>query len=89
MRQAGPLSASGEGLDVDFRPWSEDAEFLTERLEEFNAERWPEHKTWWPLGVWRRDAGVITAGLHGESYAGMMFVKFLWVHERVRRQGIG
>src|SRR3954452_4984834 len=46
------------------------------------------------FGIFIRDdtaegPGAIRAGLIGNCYAGWLFVNLLWVHEDLRRRGIG
>lgn len=88
MISAGPLSLASEGFTVE-QPTEADADFLAYRLEAFNTTHWPEHLPWSPVGIYRREDGAITAGLVGEAYAGLMFVKYLWVAERLRGGGLG
>ena len=37
----------------------------------------------------RETQGAIRAGLVGNCYAGWLFVNLLWVHDELRRRGIG
>ena len=88
-------SASDLGLGpsyqvaVEDEPAEADVEVLPYALETFNDERWPRHPRWLPLGVFVRDAGAIVAGLAGETYCGWLFVRYLWVSEALRGQGVG
>ena len=77
-------------LDVEDQPMEADVEVLPHRLEAFNESRWPRHQPWQPLGVFARDReGNVVAGLAGETYAGWLFVRYLWVAESLRGQGVG
>jgi GNAT superfamily N-acetyltransferase len=81
---------SGLCLDVEDQPTDADVEVLPHRLETFNERQWPRHQPWQPLGVFVRDRdGDIVAGLAGETYAGWLFVRYLWVSEGLRGQGVG
>jgi GNAT superfamily N-acetyltransferase len=82
---------SGLCLDVEDQPTDADVEALPHRLEAFNERQWPCHQPWQPLGVFVRDDrhGNIVAGLAGETYAGWLFVRYLWVSEGLRGQGVG
>ncbi len=78
-----------EGLLVDEQPTQEDADFVANQLEAFNTRHWPDHLPWRELAIYRREAGRITAALIGNCYAGQMFVKYLWVGDGLRGQGLG
>ena len=81
---------SGLCLDVEDQPIDADVEVLPHRLEAFNESQWPHHQPWHPLGVFVRNReGNIVAGLAGETYAGWLFVRYLWVSDGLRGQGIG
>jgi len=81
---------SGLRLDVEDEPTDADVEVLPHRLEAFNESHWPRHQPWHPLGVFVRDrVGNIAAGLAGETYAGWLFVRYLWVSDDLRGQGVG
>ena len=81
---------SGLCLNVEDQPTDADVEVLPDRLEAFNDSQWPRHQPWQPLCVFVRDEhGNIVAGLAGETYAGWLFVRYLWVSEGLRRQGVG
>ena len=82
---------SGLCLEVEDQPTDADVEALPHRLEIFNERVWPGHQPWQPLGVFVRDEphGNLVAGLAGETYAGWLFVGYLWVSEDLRGQGVG
>ena len=85
------LERAGTGLrlDVDDQPAEADVEVLPNGLEAFNESRWPGHQKWQPLAVFARDRETVVAGLAGETYAGWLFIKYLWVSEALRGKGIG
>jgi GNAT superfamily N-acetyltransferase len=80
---------SGLRLEVEHDPTYAQLEVLAHKLEEFNESRWPGHLPWRLLGIFVRDHGSMVAGLAGETYAGWLSVRYLWVSEALRGQGIG
>jgi GNAT superfamily N-acetyltransferase len=81
--------AHGLRLDVEDEPKDEDVEVLPNGLEAFNERRWPGHQRWKPIGVFVRDRESIVAGLAGDTYSGWLFIRYLWVSDALRGQGIG
>jgi len=79
----------GLRLDIEDDPSEANIEVLPQALEAFNESRWPRHQPWKALGVFVRDRDSILAGLAGETYAGWLFIKYLWVSDDLRGQGIG
>jgi GNAT superfamily N-acetyltransferase len=79
----------GTRLDIEDEPAEADVEVLPHKLEDFNESQWPRHQPWKPLGVFVRDREKIVAGLAGETYSGWLFVRYLWVSEDLRGQGVG
>jgi len=62
---------------------------ISDGLTEFNQSRAPG-ANWRELTIYARDeARVVQAGLTGSSLYDWLFVKWLWVAEAYRRQGIG
>ena len=80
---------SGLRRDIEDDPAEANVEVLPQALEAFNEGRWPRHQPWKRLGVFVRDRESIVAGLAGETYAGWLFIKYLWVSDGLRGQGIG
>ena len=77
-------------LSVEDAPDEAEVEALPEGLEAYNEQHWPGHQPWQRLAVLLRDAGgAVVAGLAGETYAGWLFIRYLWIAEGLRRQGIG
>jgi len=79
----------GLSLSVEDRPSEADVEVLPNGLEAFNEQQWPGHQPWQPLGVFLRRDGRILGGLAGETYAGWLFIRYLWLEETLRRQRLG
>ena len=76
-------------FDIEDAPDDADVEVLPNGLEAFNESRWPGHQQWRPLAVFARDGESIVAGLAGETYSGWLFIRYLWVSDALRGQGIG
>jgi GNAT superfamily N-acetyltransferase len=76
-------------LAIEDQPDGAALEFLPRVLEAFNECRWPNHQAWQTLGVLVRDTGTIAAGLTSETYAGWLFIKYLWVRDDLRGRGVG
>ncbi|MBX9699443.1 MAG: GNAT family N-acetyltransferase, partial [Acetobacteraceae bacterium] len=74
---------------IEDAPARADAEALAWGLEAFNDTAWPGHQPWSTLGVFLRRDGKVTSGLAGELYAGWLFIRFFYLEEALRRQGIG
>jgi GNAT superfamily N-acetyltransferase len=76
-------------LSVEDRPAEADVEALPHALEAFNERHWPGHQPWHALGVFLRRDGRVVGGLAGETYAGWLFVRYLWLEEALRGAGHG
>jgi GNAT superfamily N-acetyltransferase len=76
-------------FDTEDAPADADVEVLPNGLEAFNESRWPGHQPWRPLAVFARDGRRVVAGLGGETYCGWLFIRYLWVSDRLRSQGVG
>jgi GNAT superfamily N-acetyltransferase len=76
-------------FDIEDAPSDADVEVLPNGLEAFNESKWPGHQQWRPLAVFARDGESIVAGLAGETYSGWLFIRYLWVSDALRGQGIG
>ena len=80
---------AGLRLSFEKNPSWDDREFVDEALGTYNAP-FLRDPSWSYFGIFvRDDAGAIRAGLIGNCYAGWLFVNLLWVHEELRRSGIG
>ncbi len=79
----------GLSLSVEDAPAAADMDRLPEALEAFNELHWPGHQPWRPLGVFLRRGGRLAGGLGGETYAGWLFIRYLWMEDALRGQGLG
>lgn len=79
------------GLRLSFEEnpsWAE-REFIDDGLGAYNAPFLSDSR-WSYFGIFvRDDDGAIRAGLIGNCYAGWLFIALLWVHEDLRRCGVG
>jgi methyltransferase (TIGR00027 family) len=70
-------------------PTPDQTAFLEDRLYEFNVAA-TGISDGRPLAIFvRADDGQIVAGLGGHTWGGCCEIRQVWVHERVRRQGLG
>src|SRR5271154_6113726 len=76
----------GLRLGIEDAPSDADVEVLPNGLEAFNESQWPGHQKWRPLAVFARGRET---GLAGETYAGWLFIRYLWVADPLRGKGIG
>jgi GNAT superfamily N-acetyltransferase len=80
----------GHRLAVEDKPAAADVDALANGLEAYNEGRWPGHQPWRELGAVVRDPeGAVVGGLAGHTYAGWLFVQYLWVSDRLRGAGVG
>jgi GNAT superfamily N-acetyltransferase len=83
------MTSSSIRFDIEDAPSDADVKVLPNGLEAFNESRWPGHQQWRPLAVFAREGERIVAGLAGETYSGWLFIRYLWVTEGLRREGVG
>ena len=80
----------GHRLAVEDKPAAADVDALADGLEAHNEARWPGHRPWRDLAVFVRGPdGAVAAGLAGHTYAGWLFVQYLWVSDGLRGAGTG
>jgi GNAT superfamily N-acetyltransferase len=79
----------GLTLSIEDKPAEADIDVLPEGLEAFNEQHWPGHQPWATHAVFLREAGHIRGGLHCETYAGWLFLRYFWLEEKLRRLGLG
>jgi GNAT superfamily N-acetyltransferase len=78
-----------EDFQIEDDPRREDVALLDERLYESNAAA-SGVDDGRLLAIFVRDGdGTIVAGLHGWTWGGTGFVQAIWVHEKLRRHGLG
>jgi len=71
-------------------PHPADAEFVQERLREFNRSKVGDEDHHQRLAIFIRDPEQqILGGLLGDTYWGWLYVSILWIDERLRSQGYG
>jgi GNAT superfamily N-acetyltransferase len=76
-------------LELTDDPALADVDFLDERIYEFNESR-TGYRDGRKLAIFKRDErGEIVAGLWGWTWGGYGEIKTLWVHESLRRSGLG
>jgi len=76
-------------FEVTDNPDLAETEFLDDRIYDFNVSR-TGYDDGRKLAIFLRNpAGEIVAGLSGWTWGGYAEVHTLWVHESLRRQGIG
>ena len=76
-------------LNIETQPDPHDLAFVENRLIEYNYAA-TGRDDGVDLAIFiRNDAGEITAGITGYTWAGWLEVQFLWVHDGLRGQGIG
>jgi GNAT superfamily N-acetyltransferase len=75
-------------MEIEISQNDADAQFIRERLNEFNYARVPHdnHET---LTLVVRREGKIVAGLTGDTYWGWLYISLFWVDESLRGQGLG
>jgi GNAT superfamily N-acetyltransferase len=79
----------GLRLTVEDKPAPADRNAIERALTAYNRPYLGRPK-WSRVGVFvRGDSGRVRAGLDGEIYAKVLFIRNLWVDEALRRQGIG
>lgn len=79
----------GLTLSVEDAPSRADAEALSGEIEAFNEAAWPRHQPWQELGLFLRGKDGVAGGLFGETYAGWLFIRYLWLSAPLRHQRLG
>lgn len=79
----------GCSITIEDAPDAKEVEVLPDGLEAFNQAAWPGHQPWQDLAVMLRQDGKVVGGLAGASYAGWLFVKYLWISAAFRRLRLG
>jgi GNAT superfamily N-acetyltransferase len=67
-----------------------DADFVRDRLMEYNISKVGDDDHHRTLGIFIRDPeGHILGGLLGDTYWGWLYISILWIDERLRGRGYG
>lgn len=83
------LLPPGLRLSVEGTISDADRKAVIDGLTAYNGAFLPDQNSV-SVGIFIREpAGTIRAGLVGYTYAGWLFINLLWVHEDLRRSGIG
>lgn len=88
MPASDDLPAVGQLLIID-DPNPQDVQFLDDRIYEFNAARTGIADARLLAIILRDRHDEIVAGLYGWTWGRACEVRILWVHERLRGQGLG
>jgi GNAT superfamily N-acetyltransferase len=80
---------AGYRLTVEREPSYEDRRALGDALGEFNEPFLPNADPRSLAVLVRGPDGELRAGLDGFTYAGWLFIRYLWVHAGLRRSGVG
>jgi len=83
------MSSSLLLLTTETEPDKATVDAISDGLGEYNNSAVPggDWKSLWIVG--RDGAGTVQAGLRGVTAFNWLFVEWLWVAERFRRQGVG
>lgn len=79
----------GYRLSVERQPSIEDRRVLSDALGEFNEPFLPKADPHSVAVLARGSDGELRAGLDGFTYAGWLFIRYLWVDAELRRSGVG
>ncbi len=79
----------GVTLSIEEKAAAADTEALGLGLEAFNQAAWPGHQPWRELSLLLREHGSVVGGLHGQTYAGWLFIQYFWLSAPLRGRGIG
>lgn len=83
------LLPPGLRLEAKDDPTYEQMEALAVRLEAFNESAWPAHQPWRAIALFVWEQQNLVGGIAGETYAGWLFIRYFWIAESLRGQGIG
>ena len=80
---------AGYRLTVEREPSLEDRRTPSDALGAYNEPFLPQADPHSLAILVRNAAGELHAGLDGFTYAGWLFIRYLWVHAELRRSGVG
>jgi len=75
-------------IGIESPPSSETLAALDHGLDTYNAQFSPEHFEEFAVAL-RTEAGDVKGGISAIAWAGMLFIKWLWIDEAHRRGGHG
>jgi GNAT superfamily N-acetyltransferase len=73
---------------IEEKPTKETLAILDNGLDVYNAKFSPEHFEEFVTAL-KTPAGEVKGGIYALSWAGMLFIKWLWIDEAYRRHGHG
>jgi GNAT superfamily N-acetyltransferase len=80
---------AGYLLTVEREPSIEDRRALSDALGAYNEPFLPHSDPRSLAVLVRGPGGELRAGLDGFTYAGWLFIRYLWVHAELRHSGVG
>ena len=80
---------AGYRLSIEREPTLKDRRTLGDALGVFNEPFLPNADPHSLAVLVRGPGGELRAGLDGFTYAGWLFIRYLWVHAELRRSGVG
>jgi GNAT superfamily N-acetyltransferase len=80
---------AGHRLTIEREPSIEDRRVLSDALGAYNQPFLPNADPQSLAALVRGPGGELRAGLDGFTYAGCLFIRYLWVHAELRRSGVG
>ena len=76
-------------LEITNKIQKEDEEYIFNELLKYNLEHLEDKKPK-DLGIYIKDEeGTIIAGIIGYTHGNWLTIKFLWVQEAIRKEGLG
>lgn len=79
----------GHQLTIEREPSTEDRRTLNDALGAYNEPFLPNANPQSLAVLLRGRGGGLRAGLDGFTYAGWLFIRYLWVHAELRHSGVG
>lgn len=76
-------------LQIESQPARQDIDFLEDQLVAFNVAQTGYNDGQLLACFIRDDEGVILGGIYGWTWGGCCEIRYLWVHESLRRLGYG
>lgn len=79
---------SGLSIEIESPPSKATLDALDQGLDAYNAQFSPTHFEEFAVAL-KTEAGEVTGGISAIVWAGMLFIKWLWIDEAHRRGGHG